>query len=37
MIKIGDNASMTKTFTDEDVRKFAAISGDSNPVHLDED
>ena len=37
MIKIGDNASMTKTFTDEDVRKFAAISGDSNPVHLEED
>ena len=37
MLKIGDTASLTKTFTDEDVRAFAAISGDKNPVHLDED
>lgn len=36
MLKIGDTASLTKTFTDEDVRAFAAISGDNNPVHLDE-
>ena len=36
MFNIGDTASMTKTFTDEDVRSFAAISGDSNPVHLDD-
>lgn len=36
MFNIGDTAFMTKTFTDEDVRSFAAISGDSNPVHLDE-
>jgi len=35
-IKIGESASLTKTFTDEDVRQFAAISGDANPVHLDE-
>ena len=37
MIKIGDNASMTKTFTDEDVRSFSEISGDKNPIHLDDE
>ena len=37
MLEIGASASLTKTFTDEDVRAFAAISGDKNPVHLDED
>ncbi len=37
MLKIGDTASLTKTFTDEDVRVFASISGDNNPVHLDEE
>lgn len=37
MIKIGDSASLTKTFSDEDVRSFAAISGDKNPVHLDDE
>ncbi len=36
MLKIGDSASLTKTFTDEDVRSFAKISGDTNPVHLDD-
>lgn len=36
MLKIGDRASLSKTFTDEDVRTFATISGDKNPVHLDE-
>ena len=37
MIKIGDNASLTKTFNDEDVRSFSEISGDKNPVHLDDE
>ncbi len=37
MLQIGNSASLTKTFTDEDVRKFAEISGDNNPVHLDDD
>ena len=36
MIKIGDSASITKTFSDADVRKFAEITNDKNPVHLDE-
>jgi acyl dehydratase len=37
MIKVGDSASITKSFSDTDVRKFAEISGDKNPVHLDDD
>ena len=37
MLKIGDSAFMTKTFSDEDVRNFAEISGDKNPVHLDDE
>ncbi len=37
MIKIGDSASITKTFNDADVRSFAEISGDKNPIHLDDE
>ncbi|RLD05957.1 MAG: enoyl-CoA hydratase [Chloroflexi bacterium] len=37
MIKIGDSASLTKSFSDTDVRSFAEISGDKNPLHLDDD
>mgnify|MGYP002641342811 CR=1 FL=1 len=37
MIKVGDSASISKSFSDADVRKFAEISGDKNPVHLDDD
>ena len=33
----GMSASLTHIVTDEDVRKFADVSGDHNPVHLDED
>ena len=36
MIRVGDSASLTKSFSDEDVRSFAKISGDQNPIHLDE-
>jgi 3-hydroxybutyryl-CoA dehydratase len=36
MIEIGQKASHTKTITAEDVEAFARISGDSNPVHLDD-
>lgn len=35
-IKIGDKVSIEKTFSLEDVRAFAELSGDKNPVHLDE-
>ena len=37
MIKVGDSASISKSFSDADVRSFAEISGDKNPVHLDDD
>lgn len=30
-------ASVSKTITDEDVRAFAKLSGDINPVHIDDD
>lgn len=33
----GMSASMSHLITEEDVRKFADISGDHNPVHLDEE
>lgn len=35
-ITIGQSASYTKEVTEGDVQMFAAISGDKNPVHLDE-
>lgn len=35
-IKIGMSASYSQTITDADIKAFAAISGDRNPVHLDE-
>ena len=33
---IGQKASLEKIFTDEDVRTFAKISLDTNPVHLND-
>jgi acyl dehydratase len=33
---IGDRVEFTKTITDDDVRSFAAASGDTNPLHLDD-
>jgi 3-hydroxybutyryl-CoA dehydratase len=36
-IEIGQKASITKTFTDDDVRQFAQISNDVNPLHLNDD
>jgi 3-hydroxybutyryl-CoA dehydratase len=35
-MQVGDKVSRSKTFTDEDVRTFAQISGDANPLHLDD-
>src|SRR5512145_1964719 len=32
----GDKASRTTTITDEMIRTFAALTGDNNPVHLDD-
>jgi len=36
-LQIGMTASRTKTITDEDIRLYAQVSGDTNPVHLDEE
>jgi acyl dehydratase len=35
-LKVGDTASLTKTITDADIRAFAELSGDRNPIHLDD-
>ncbi len=34
---VGQKDSLQKTFTDEDVRKFAEITTDVNPIHLDDE
>lgn len=36
-IKIGDSFSRSRAVTDELVRAFAEVSGDHNPIHLDDD
>jgi len=36
-IEIGQSATYERTVTDADIVKFAEISGDDNPVHLDEE
>jgi 3-hydroxybutyryl-CoA dehydratase len=35
-LAVGQSASFTKTVTEADIVKFAEVSGDNNPVHLDE-
>ena len=35
-LRIGQAASLQKRFSKEDVKHFAALSGDVNPLHLDE-
>jgi len=36
-VKVGDTWSTTREVTDELIREFAELSGDHNPIHLDED
>src|SRR5664279_1223219 len=36
-LKIGDTYSKERHITDELIRQFAEISGDHNPIHLDEE
>ena len=36
-MKVGDKATLSKTITDADVMLFAGLSGDFNPVHVDEE
>lgn len=35
-IEIGMSASYSQTITDFDIKTFAGLSGDHNPVHIDE-
>ena len=35
-LKVGDSASFQKTVTAADIDLFAQVTGDTNPVHLDE-
>jgi 3-hydroxybutyryl-CoA dehydratase len=34
--KVGQHVTFTKTFTDDDVQRFIEITGDVNPLHVDE-
>jgi len=35
--KVGDRAELTKTIEQADIHAFADITGDHNPVHVDEE
>lgn len=35
-ISVGQRASLTRTISDSDVAQFAALTGDSNPLHVDD-
>ena len=35
-ISVGQSAEIAHTVTDGDIRAFADVSGDNNPVHLDD-
>jgi 3-hydroxybutyryl-CoA dehydratase len=36
-IAIGDTTTFTRTITASDIDTFASLSGDSNPLHVDEE
>ena len=36
-LKLGDKFTTSREVTDELIRKFADVSGDYNPIHLDEE
>ncbi len=36
-LKVGDKFTTERLVTDELIRQFAEVSGDYNPIHLDED
>src|SRR6476659_5959791 len=37
VIKVGDTFSVSREVTDELIRDFAELSGDHNPIHLDQE
>jgi acyl dehydratase len=34
--EVGQHASFTKTFTEADLQRFIEITGDTNPLHVDD-
>ena len=36
-IKIGDEAEIYHTISEKDVNSFVDLTGDNNPLHVDED
>lgn len=36
-IQVGTTAMLSKTITNEDILEFAKVSGDVNPIHVDDD
>jgi len=36
-LKVGMSATMSRTITDTDMRNFSGVSGDTNPMHLNEE
>ena len=35
--RVGDSETLSKTITQEDIRQFADLTGDVNPVHVNEE
>ncbi len=35
-VKVGDKATLTRTVTEDDVVSFARVTGDNQPLHLDD-
>lgn len=36
LVEVGMTVCYSQTITDEDIKIFSSISGDTNPVHLDD-
>jgi len=36
-LNIGEKASLTKQITESDVLRFAEVTGDKNPIHIDQE
>lgn len=36
-LEVGETATLSKTISDDDIRAFADLTGDHNPVHLDDE
>lgn len=35
-LTVGDKASLTRTVSDDDIQSFARVTGDDQPLHLDD-